>query len=53
MKVEAITDDSQLLFMDVTSEESVTAAVAVVLRKHKVYSHTISIRDDLLLMVMF
>ncbi len=38
-KVDAITDDSQLLMMDVTSDESVAAAVALILRKHKVCFH--------------
>jgi hypothetical protein len=35
-RVDTIADDSQLLEMDVTSEESVAAAVALILRKHKV-----------------
>ena len=36
VKVEAIIDSSQLLAMDVTSDESVAAAIALILRKHKV-----------------
>lgn len=36
VRVDTIANDSQLLEMDVTSEESVAAAVALILRKHKV-----------------
>lgn len=36
VRVDTIADDSQLLEMDVTSEDSVAAAVALILRKHKV-----------------
>ena len=36
VKVESISDDCQLLAMDVTSDESVSAAVALILRRHKV-----------------
>lgn len=35
VKVEAIIDSSQLLAMDVTSDDSVAAAIALILRKHK------------------
>jgi len=38
VKIESVVDDSQLLAMDVTSEESVAAAVSFILRKHKVAS---------------
>jgi NAD(P)-dependent dehydrogenase (short-subunit alcohol dehydrogenase family) len=36
VKVESIGDDCQLLAMDVTSDQSVSAAIALILRKHKV-----------------
>ena len=39
VKVEAIMDSSQLLAMDVSSDESVAAAIALILRKHKVCFH--------------